>query len=242
MVLVSVLVIGAFVPLGIASAIWFKRNYFDPNPRIHIIQDMDNQAKAKAQSSSAVFADGRSMRAYAPGTVAWGRSAHTPDPSMLKDDDLSYRGYEVSAQTGETELVNNDQGQPSAKYLAGYPETVTVDADFVKRGQHEFMTYCYTCHGADGRGLGPTKRAMDVLALRPETGTVATIPANLTDLTKFDESIYPNGRLFNTISHGQGTMGPIGQQIQVKDRWAIVAYVRALQHSQNTKPQSASTE
>ena len=239
MVLVSVLVIGAFIPLGIASAIWYKRNAFDPHPRIHIFQDMDNQAKSKAQSASEVFADGRSMRAYAPGTVAWGRSVHRPDPDMLKDSDLAYRGYEVDPKTGQTVTVPDDQGNPQPKYLAGYPDTVTVDAAFIDRGQHEYMVHCYTCHGADGQGMGPTKRAMDRLGKQPSTGTVALKPANLVTEPKFAEGVYPNGRMYNTIAHGQGTMGPgIGRQILIEDRWAIIAYVRAMQRAQ-TQAQTA---
>ncbi len=244
MVLVAVLVIGAFVPMGVASAIWYKRNAFDPHPRIHIFQDMDNQAKAKAQSSSAVFADGRSMQAYAPGTVAWGRSVHTPDPAMLKDDDLAYRGFEVDPETGEEVLVPgaNEGDAETFKYLAGYPDIVTVDKAFIRRGQAQYRVHCFHCHGADGRGMGPVRRAMDELALRPETGTVALAVADLTAVNpegtdnagqqKFGEALYPNGQLYNTITQGQGTMGPVGLQMTVEDRWAVVAYVRALQKAQ----------
>jgi len=232
MVLVSVLVIGMFVPMGVASAIWFKRNYFDPNPRIHIFHDMDHQAKSKAQSTSAVFKDGRSMQPYAPGTVAWGRTTGQSDPTMLKDDDLAYRGYAVSAETGETEFVADAQGNPQARYLDGYPDTVKVDAAFIRHGQTQYNIHCFTCHGADGRGVGPTKREMDRLAKVASTGTVPFVPANLTDQTRFAKGVYANGRIFNTISHGQGTMSALGHQIAVKDRWAIVAYVRAMQRAQ----------
>ena len=41
----------------------------------------------------------------------------------------------------------------------------------------------------------------------------------------------PDGELFNTITHGKATMFPYGSQISIEDRWAIVAYVRALQRS-----------
>ena len=238
MVLVSVLVIGMFVPMGVASAIWFKRNYFDPNPRIHIFQDMDNQAKKKAQSTSDVFADGKAMRDYVPGTVAWGRTANSTDPDMLKSDDLAYRGFEISPETGEKVVVEDENGNPVPKFLTGYPDIVEVDQAFIKHGQEQYMIHCYTCHGSDGRGMGPTKLAMDVLATydqgvpkAKQTGTVALIPANLID-PKFAEGTYANGKIFNTITHGQATMNALGPMIKVKDRWAIIAYVRAMQTSQ----------
>ena len=43
----------------------------------------------------------------------------------------------------------------------------------------------------------------------------------------------PDGQIFQTITHGKGNMGAYGSNITVEDRWAIVAYVRALQKSQN---------
>jgi len=232
MVLVAVLIIGAFVPVGLASAIWYKRNAFDPNPRIHIFQDMDNQAKSKAQSASLVFADGRSMRAPAPGTVAYGRTTHNPDPGMLRDDDLAYRGFAVDPETGLQVIVTDANGNEGPQYLAGFPETVTVDEAFIRRGHERFDIYCLTCHGADGRGMGPTTVRWQELAAMPETGSSPFNPANLTGDT-FTEGVYVNGRMFNTISHGQATMGPIGQQIPVEDRWAIIAYVRAMQRVQD---------
>jgi mono/diheme cytochrome c family protein len=248
MVLVAVLVIGAFVPMGIGSAIWFKRNYFDPNPRIHIFQDMDNQAKKKAQSTSDVFADGKAMRDYVPGTVAWGRSDSTPDPTMLKDDDHAYRGFELSPETGQAVTVEDENGNPSAKFITGYPATVEVDQAFIRHGQEQYMIHCYTCHGADARGVGPTKRAMDRLAQYDQgvpdaqkTGTVPFIPANLTD-PKYAEGSYATGRIFNVITHGQGTMNALGPMIKAKDRWAIIAYVRAMQRSQVQQAAQAPAE
>ncbi|MGB0767817.1 MAG: c-type cytochrome [Phycisphaeraceae bacterium] len=237
MVLVAVLVIGAFVPLGIASSIWFKRNYFDPNPRIHIFQDMDNQAKSKAQSANDVFADGKSMRGYVPGTVAWGRSTNRTDPGMLKDDDLAYRGFEVSAETGEKIVVEDENGNATAKYLTGYPSIVTVDRGFVEHGREQYEIHCYTCHGADARGVGPTIEAMKVLAAYDQgvpsekaTGTLPLIPANLVD-PKYAEGTYAGGRIFDVITNGHGTMNALGPMIKPEDRWAIIAYLRAVQLS-----------
>ena len=44
----------------------------------------------------------------------------------------------------------------------------------------------------------------------------------------------PDGQIYNTITHGKNTMGAYGPNIAVEDRWAIVAYLRALQLSQHT--------
>ena len=45
----------------------------------------------------------------------------------------------------------------------------------------------------------------------------------------------PDGQIFSTITNGKNTMGAYGPQISVEDRWAIIAYLRALQKSQNVK-------
>ena len=48
-------------------------------------------------------------------------------------------------------------------------------------------------------------------------------------LDTFKDASYPDGRVFETITNGKGMMGAYGYNIPVKDRWAIVAYVRTLQ-------------
>ena len=47
--------------------------------------------------------------------------------------------------------------------------------------------------------------------------------------------VMPDGQLFSTITNGKNTMGAYGPLIALDDRWAIVAYIRALQKSQNVK-------
>ena len=49
------------------------------------------------------------------------------------------------------------------------------------------------------------------------------------DLANFPQSTYPDGQMFETISKGKGMMSGYSYNIPVKDRWAIIAYVRALQ-------------
>jgi mono/diheme cytochrome c family protein len=92
-----------------------------------------------------------------------------------------------------------------------------VTAQLLARGRERFTIYCTPCHGATGDGNGITKKI----------GAMAVV-ASLHDKRIVE---LPDGDIFNTITHGKNLMGAYGPQIPVEDRWAIVAYVRALQRS-----------
>lgn len=85
------------------------------------------------------------------------------------------------------------------------------------RGRERFTIHCAPCHGAVADGNGITKKigAMGVVA-------------NLHDRRIVE---LPDGELFDTISHGKNLMSGYAAQIEIEDRWAIVAYLRALQLS-----------
>ena len=175
-------------------------------PRIHLIQDMDSQPKYRAQDASTVFADGRAMRLPIQGTVARGK---------LQEDDHFYRGYQRTA-AGEVQFYDS------------LPPQVKLNPTLLKRGQERFNIYCSVCHGVDGYGNGPINaRAVE----RQESKWV--LPANLVADQIRARS---DGHLFNTITNGIRNMAGYGSQIPPEDRWAIVAYVRALQLSQNAPP------
>ena len=92
-----------------------------------------------------------------------------------------------------------------------------VTGALLARGQDRFDIYCSPCHGRLGDGNGITKKIGDMPAV-----------ANL-----HDERIVAmaDGEIFNTITHGKNTMGAYGPLVPTQDRWAIVAYLRALQLS-----------
>ncbi len=100
---------------------------------------------------------------------------------------------------------------------------VEPGADLLERGRDRYDVYCSHCHGLDGSGKGMIdKRAS-------ELGGAWIPPSDLhTDTVRDREE----GHLFNTITHGIRTMPAHGRQIPPEDRWAIVAYIRALQRSQ----------
>jgi mono/diheme cytochrome c family protein len=197
----------ALVPFAIAAK---ARNSHSSEPHIHIFPDMDFQPKFKSDTAADIFPDGRANRGEIVGTVPRG---------WLMDDDVFYRGLENGQWT---------QGFPT-KYADGSP--FVVDDKLLRRGQNRFNIYCTPCHGYDGRGMG-------MVPERVKAGGGVWIARNLVEAPDKDGKggvavQMPNGQLFNTISNGFTTMQGYGAQIPHADRWAIVAYVRALQRAQN---------
>jgi mono/diheme cytochrome c family protein len=92
-----------------------------------------------------------------------------------------------------------------------------ITAELLKRGQQRFTINCTPCHGATGEGKGITQKI----------GAMAVV-ANLHDKRIVE---LPDGELFFVISNGRNLMGAYGANVTVQDRWAIIAYLRALQLS-----------
>jgi len=92
-----------------------------------------------------------------------------------------------------------------------------VTPALLRQGREQFEIYCTPCHGALGDGNGIMKK----LGVMPAV-------ANLHDkrIVKMTD-----GEIFNTVTHGKGLMAAYGPTVPVKERWAIIAYVRVLQLS-----------
>jgi mono/diheme cytochrome c family protein len=104
---------------------------------------------------------------------------------------------------------------------------LVIDDQTLRLGQQKFDIYCAVCHGVNGSGNGlVNRRAQKILA------TTWTPPSNLHNEDLYREK-YADGKLFSTITNGIRKMPGYGSQIPVDERWAVVAYVRALQKSQN---------
>jgi mono/diheme cytochrome c family protein len=150
----------------------------------------------------------------ANGFFADGLSSQLPPPgTVAQTKPLIVGGKEVYPY--EDAPVNTGRVAGSTNFVELNPLPVTTE--LLARGRQRFTIYCSPCHGQTGEGTGITKKigAMSVVA-------------NLHDKRIVGLS---DGDIFNTISHGKNLMGAYGPQIPVEDRWAIVAYVRALQLS-----------
>jgi mono/diheme cytochrome c family protein len=206
-------VVVTWVPLAVIARARVSRS---EEPRIHIIQDMGTQPKYREQQTSEVFADGRADRQRVSGTVPRG---------MLEDDDHYNRGFVRTI---------DDSGKSSVRFFDDFPAQVKVDRALLERGQQRFNIYCYVCHGYDGAGNGPVnQRATELMQEQHQPDEILANWTPVASLLSDTVRGRPNGHVFNTITNGIRSMPPYGVQIPVADRWAIVAYVRALEVAQN---------
>jgi mono/diheme cytochrome c family protein len=100
--------------------------------------------------------------------------------------------------------------------IADFP--IAVDKTVILRGQQRYDVYCAPCHGRIGNGLG-------MIVRRGFKQPPSYHIERLRDA--------PVGHFYDVISNGYGAMLNYASQVQPRDRWAIIAYIRALQYSEN---------
>ena len=179
------------------------------SPPLEIFPDMDHQPKLQPQHPSGFFADGQGSRKPVDGTVPMGYTlAGRYLQTGARNGVLGPSGF-----TNRPDYFNT--GKMGDAYGDGIP--IEVNDRLIDRGEERYNINCSICHGRTGAGNG----------IVTQYGLVAV--ANL-----HDERIrtMPDGQIFSTITNGKNTMGAYGPQIAVEDRWAIVAYIRALERSQ----------
>jgi len=114
---------------------------------------------------------------------------------------------------------------PNGADVTEFP--VAVDKAFIVRGQGRYEIYCAPCHGRLGNGLGMIVRRGFKQPPSYHIDRLRTAPV---------------GHYYEVISNGYGAMLNYAAQLQPRDRWAVIAYIRALQFSQNVGGADLTTE
>ncbi|QEG20274.1 quinol:electron acceptor oxidoreductase subunit ActD [Mariniblastus fucicola] len=242
--------IGALLLLIPPVAIFSVYGSTNRKPRLHVVPDMDWQHKFKTQVLSPniaekddpvyLFENRRAMRQPVEGSVRFG---------SLEDDSEMFRGIkkEFSGQAATVGLKSNvlastavQEEENPDQWITGFPEGFKVNEDTLARGKQRFEIYCSVCHGYAGNGDGLVNQRAIALAANGKASWTAA--KSLHDPTVTDSVKNPTGRIYDTITNGRNTMGPYRDQIPVEDRWAIVAYVKALQATGITAPGAEATE
>lgn len=213
-----------------------------PNPPAPIVDDMDRQYKFGPQTTNWFFADGRAMRNWPQGAVAQedvveetpytsGKLAkaepapHAPEVRAPAHA-AGHRGHGKGSERPPTPPVTPSVAEQPG-FVTDFPAEVVLNETTMARGKQRFDIYCSTCHGLTGHGDGIVARHADAL----QEGTWVT-PSSLHDARVRGLAV---GDLYNTVTHGVRNMPGYGHLIGLEDRWAIVAYIKALQRSQHAK-------
>ena len=205
-----------FAAAIIVSAFGFRGSKSELPP-LEIIPDMDHQAKVKYQATSEFFADGRGARLPVKGTLPMGFEI----PAKSAAD-----GAKPARVAFTSGLGYYDTGKEGDFYGDGLPKEITSDPAvfneaFLKRGEQRFGIHCAICHGASGNGKGVTSKYGILTAFNFQQ------PGNM-DPTNA-AAYRADGAIFDVITNGKGLMGGYGGNVTLRDRWAIVAYIRSLQ-------------
>jgi mono/diheme cytochrome c family protein len=182
------------------------------------MHEMYDQAKYKPLAPTTLFADGNSSRPQVPGTVPYsaGIAAATSSGRNGTSTLPPPSGPAVVLGAGGRDLLT---GAPAL--AAGYANPLPITARLLARGRERFDIYCAPCHSQAGDGDG----------MIVQRGFPAP-PSYHTDRLRNA----PDSHFYDVITRGYGVMYPYADRIAPDDRWAITAYIRALQLSQHVPP------
>ncbi len=186
----------------------FRGDKFSQAP-IQVFPDMDDQDKGKAQTANRFFADGLNSRKPVLGTVPRNAQAGV----MPLEFGAGRSGYYFD-------------GKLDGTFGNGLPKELEIKEEsdmtgLLGRGEDMFNVNCAICHGKAGDGKGV------VSAYFAQADPIIAVPS----LHNFPQDKFPDGYIYEVISNGKGSMGAYKHNLPVRDRWAIVSYLRALQAS-----------
>ena len=190
-------------------------------------RDMQDQPKIKPLRGTTFFGDGLGSRQPIEGTIPRG---------FLRSDTEFFTGKKArrataTATTGAQQQTAGAQQQTAGAQPNSFPDDVEtfplpVTKEVVERGRERYEIFCSACHGLTGNGDGMIVRRGFRRAASFNDDRLRQAPV---------------GHFFDAMTNGWGAMPSYAAQIPVQDRWAIAAYVRALQVSQqNTAAAAAS--
>lgn len=189
-------------------------------PPVHLVLDMDFQAKLRAQAAAdfAGWPDGRAMR--------------LPVRDPVSTDPLGKTLVVARGALPNPALAHRDAGGAFVKQnplpLEHKFTVLGREVPAIDRGRERFEIHCAICHGYSGQGGGMNAQAHGLVGRR----WPAVVPNLHFQAGEGKDNRVPNltdGEYFDVITYGKNTMPAYGARLSPEDRWAIVHYVRALQ-------------
>ncbi len=196
--------------LALAAAALLAGCDWQDQPVTWSFERMIDQRSFRAYEGAALFPDSMVMRHPPSGTVH--RAAAIGDAAMLTGRVRPDSFVLVPAATAGPAGPRRER----APFVQRIP--LRLGMDDLQRGRDRFGIFCAVCHGIDGQARTPVAGNM---SLRPPPS-----------LLREELREAPDGRIFAAITEGYGLMPSYAAELDVLDRWAVVAYVRALQLAQ----------
>ncbi len=196
-----------YVLIGIAMMVFLVvslagfRGDISRKAPIELIADMDRQPKLRPLEPNSFFANGMSSQPLVKGTVRQSEAIPLADGSDVYPFETEHPAVS-GLQTGTTNAVVNIP--------------LEVSMGLMERGREKYTISCVPCHGGQGDGNGVVKYF----------GISAVKSLHDPDVVKQSD-----GDIYRTITLGKGVMKGYANTLSIEDRWAIVAYARALQLS-----------
>jgi mono/diheme cytochrome c family protein len=186
---------------------------------------MSAQPKYPPLRRSDFFGDGRSARPLEEGTVARGQLRDDPEyyDGALPPDDAARLVAVIGLVGGPGPVAGL---KPGATFESSVFPFAVTEAD-MERGRERFNIYCSVCHDRLGTGHG---KIVERGYLRPPSYHTPRLRAA------------PVGHFYRVVANGFGGMPDYREQIPPRDRWLIVAYVRALQLKMSQAPDADGKE
>lgn len=166
---------------------------------IYIFPDMDRQQKFHPQGENQFFSNNMDDRKPVSGSVM--RGSELESTQVFSPD---YENTYLKNPSLKTGLDADGNELPTIPF--------EVTAEFMALGREKYDIYCTVCHGATGKG-----------------GVTLNYGVNAANLILDLYRERPDGNIYNTIANGYNTMMAYGDKLDVRERWAVVAYVRSLQ-------------
>ncbi|MBL4769770.1 MAG: DUF3341 domain-containing protein [Planctomycetes bacterium] len=200
-------------------------------PRIHVVPDMDFQWFNKGQTASGNYADERGifphlkLPRFTEGEIF--NVDHTSGKPIFADGRAMRKDVEGTVAVGSMADDALRVFKTGDVYRNDLP--IALTADLLDLGQTKFQVYCAPCHGSVGKGDGP----VHLRAASLEEGTWV----QPTDLHSETTRAMATGQIYEALTDGIRNMPAYKAMLSPEDRWAVVAYVRALQASSDATTQ-----
>jgi len=151
---------------------------------------------------------------YAPDmTYSRAYDAYTSNPALGKDSLISHPPVDGTIARGH--LYDHIKEGDTMAYKT-YTTDLRFSADEMKEGGRLFNIYCAICHGSNLDGQGPLY----------SSGKFAAMPANFKDAKYLH---IPVGQMYAAVKYGKNMMGSYASQLDIKQRWMVIAYIKKTQ-------------